>query len=115
MALDYIQIAEAVSREKDIDKTLVLEAMEQAIQMAARKKLANELRLQPYELTVKASIDPVSGDISLKRLVQVVKMVMEPLSVEEARTAQREGRASAASSLRRTNHAAASWPSGGIH
>ncbi|MFZ2586638.1 MAG: transcription termination factor NusA [Alphaproteobacteria bacterium] len=92
MALDYIQIAEAVSREKDIDKTLVLEAMEQAIQTAARKKLSNELRLQPYELTVKATIDPVSGDVSLKRLVQVVKMVMEPMSIEEARAAQREGR-----------------------
>lgn len=92
MSLNYIQIAEAVAREKDIDKTLVIEAMEQAIQTAARKKLANEKGLQPYELTVQASIDPISGDVSLKQVTRVVKMVMEPISPEEARAAQREGR-----------------------
>ena len=92
MSLNYIQMAETVSKEKDIDKTLVIEAMEQAIQMAARKKLANELGLQPYELSVQAAIDPITGDVTLKRLVKVVKMVMEPISPEEARAAQREGR-----------------------
>ncbi len=92
MALEYLQIAEMVAREKDIEKEQVLEVMEQAIQMAARKKLAAELNLQPLELTVQAHIDRVSGDVHIKRLTQVVKMVMEVLSPEEARAAVREGR-----------------------
>lgn len=92
MALEYLQIAEMVAREKDIEKEQVLEVMEQAIQMAARKKLAAELGLQPLELTVQAHIDRVSGEVHIKRLTQVVKMVMEVLSPEEARAAVREGR-----------------------
>ncbi|MCP5405288.1 MAG: transcription termination/antitermination protein NusA [Pseudomonadaceae bacterium] len=92
MSLNYIQMAEAVSKEKDIDKSVIIDAMEQAIQTAAAKKLANELHLQPYELSVQASIDPITGDVTLKRLTKVVQMVMEPLSIEEARAARREGR-----------------------
>lgn len=92
MSLNYIQMAEMVSKEKDIDKALVLEAMESAIQQAAARKLANELRLQPHELTVQAKIDPITGDVSLKRLITVVKMVMEPTSIDEVRAARRENR-----------------------
>lgn len=92
MALEYLQIAEMVAREKDIDKEQVIEVMEQAIQMAARKKLAAELGLQPLELTVQAHIDRVVGDVTIKRLVKVVPMVLEAVSAEEARTAAREGR-----------------------
>lgn len=92
MALEYLQIAEMVAREKDIEKEQVIEVMEQAIQMAARKKLAAELALQPLDLLVQAHIDRVSGDVHIKRLVQAVKMVMEPTSPEEARAAVREGR-----------------------
>ncbi|RYG60385.1 MAG: hypothetical protein EON60_07370, partial [Alphaproteobacteria bacterium] len=90
MALEYLQIAEMVAREKDIEKEQVIEVMEQAIQMAARKKLAAELGLQPLDLIVQGHIDRVSGDVHIKRLVQVVKMVMEPISPEEARAAVRE-------------------------
>ena len=92
MALEYLQIAEMVAREKDIEKEQVIEVMEQAIQMAARKKLAAELGLQPLDLLVQGHIDRVSGDVHIKRLTQVVKMVMEPISPEEARAAVREGR-----------------------
>lgn len=92
MALEYLQIAEMVAREKDIEKEQVIEVMEQAIQMAARKKLAAELGLQPLDLLVQGHIDRVSGDVHIKRLTQVVKMVMEPTSPEEARAAVREGR-----------------------
>lgn len=92
MALEYLQIAEMVAREKDIEKEQVIEVMEQAIQMAARKKLAAELGLQPLDLLVQGHIDRVSGEVHIKRLVQVVKMVMEPVSPEEARAAVREGR-----------------------
>ena len=92
MALEYLQIAEMVAREKDIEKEQVIEVMEQAIQMAARKKLAAELGLQPLDLLVQGHIDRVSGEVHIKRLIQVVKMVMEPVSPEEARAAVREGR-----------------------
>lgn len=92
MTLEYLQIAEMVAREKDIEKEQVIEVMEQAIQMAARKKLAAELGLQPMDLLVQAHIDRVSGEVHIKRLIQAVKMVMEPISPEEARAAVREGR-----------------------
>ncbi len=92
MALEYLQIAEMVAREKDIEKEQVLEVMEQAIQMAARKRLAAELGLQPSDLSVHAVIDRVTGDVSIKRLIKVVQMVMEVTSPEEARAAQREAR-----------------------
>lgn len=92
MALEYLQIAEAVAREKDIDKEQVITVMEQAIQMAARKKLAGELGLQPLELTVQAHIDRVTGEVLIKRLIKVVPMVLEVTSPEEARLAAREGR-----------------------
>ncbi|MFZ2619649.1 MAG: NusA N-terminal domain-containing protein, partial [Alphaproteobacteria bacterium] len=85
MSLEFVQIAEAVAREKDIDKEQVLDVMEQAIQMAARRKYG-------MELNIKATIDRLSGDVNLKKLVEVVKMVMEPISVEEVRAATREGR-----------------------
>ena len=85
MALEFLQIAEAVAREKDIEKNEVLEVMEQAIQMAARRKYG-------MELNIKATIDRVSGDVELTKLREVVKMVMEPISIEEVRAANREGR-----------------------
>lgn len=92
MALEYLQIADMVAREKDIEREQVLEVMEQAIQQAARRKLAGELNLQPMDLTVQAHIDRLTGDVSMKRLIKVVPMVLEVLSVEEARAAVREGR-----------------------
>ncbi len=92
MALEYLQIADMVAREKDIEKEQVLDVMEQAIQQAARRKLAGELGLQPLDLTVQAHIDRLTGDVTMKRLIKVVPMVLEVTSVEEARTAVREGR-----------------------
>jgi N utilization substance protein A len=85
MSLEFLQIAEAVSREKDIEKEQVLEVMEQAIQMAARRKYG-------MDLNIKAIIDRVSGDVTLKKLVEAVQIVTEPTSVEEVRAAHREGR-----------------------
>ncbi|MDD9911740.1 MAG: transcription termination factor NusA [Alphaproteobacteria bacterium] len=85
MSLEFLQIAEAVAREKDIEKNEVLEVMEQAIQMAARRKYG-------MELNIKATIDRLSGDVVLKKLIEVVQMVMEPTSLEEVRLANREGR-----------------------
>ena len=36
---ELLQIAEAVDRDKSIDQELVIEAMEEAIQTAAKKKI----------------------------------------------------------------------------
>ncbi|MFO0500227.1 MAG: transcription termination/antitermination protein NusA, partial [Pseudomonadota bacterium] len=92
MALEYLQIADMVAREKDIEREQVIDVMEQAIQQAARRKLAGELNLQPMDLTVQAHIDRLTGDVVMKRLIKVVPMVLEVMSLEEARAAVREGR-----------------------
>ena len=63
--LELLQIADAVAREKAIDAEIVVEAMEEAIQKAARSKygMENEIR---------AEIDRKTGNISLHRLLEVV-------------------------------------------
>lgn len=79
--LELLQIADAVAREKSIDKVIVLEAMEEAIQKAARSKygIENEIRAQ---------IDKNTGDIRLFRVLEVVEEVENPavqISVEDAK------------------------------
>ena len=85
MALEFLQVAETVAREKSINKEQVLEAMEQAIQTAARRKFG-------MHLNIHAVIDRVDGEVTLKKIVEVVKQVMEPVSAEEVRLAHREMR-----------------------
>ena len=69
--LELLQIADAVAREKTIDRTIVIEAMEDAIQKAARSRYG-------AETDVRAEIDPKSGEIKLQRLMQVVEAVEDP-------------------------------------
>jgi transcription termination/antitermination protein NusA len=66
--LELLQIADAVAREKTIDKAIVLEAMEDAITRAAKQRygLENEIR---------AEIDPKTGETRLNRLLMVVDAV----------------------------------------
>ena len=66
--LELLQIADAVAREKSIEADLVLEAMAEGIQKAARSRYGqdNEIR---------AEIDRKSGDIRLYRLMEVVETV----------------------------------------
>lgn len=85
MALEMLQVADAVAREKSIDKEHVLEAMEQAIQMGARRKYG-------MHLNIDARIDRIDGSISVKQLWHVVETVMEPVDKESARLAMREGK-----------------------
>ncbi|AXS42362.1 transcription termination factor NusA [Breoghania sp. L-A4] len=66
--LELLQIADAVAREKVIDREIVIEAMEDAIQKAARSRYGSETN-------VKAEINPKSGEIRLSRLLQVVEEV----------------------------------------
>ncbi len=79
--LELLQIADAVAREKGIDKAVVLRAMEEAIQRAARSRYGSEL-------DIRAHIDPKTGETTLRRVLTVVENVEDDnreISLEEAR------------------------------
>jgi len=79
--LELLQIADLVAREKSIDKDIVLEAMEEAIQKAARSRYGAENE-------IRAQIDKNTGDIRLFRVLEVVEEVEEPavqISLDDAR------------------------------
>ena len=79
--LELVRIAEAVAREKGIDKQVVLAAMEEAIQRAARSRYGSEL-------DIRAHIDPRTGETKLYRVRTVVERVEDEhreISLEEAR------------------------------
>ncbi len=65
---ELIAIADAVAREKLIDRMIVIEAMEDAIQRAARARYG-------AENDIRAKLDPTSGDLRLWRVVEVVEEV----------------------------------------
>ncbi len=66
--LELIQIADAVAREKSIEKSLVIEAMEDALARAARSRYG-------HETNVKAEINPSTGETKLWRLLEVVEEI----------------------------------------
>ena len=66
--LELLQIADAVAREKSIDKSIVLEAMEDAITRAAKARYGAENE-------IRAEIDPKTGETRLNRLLMVVETV----------------------------------------
>ncbi|WP_425063938.1 transcription termination factor NusA [Pyruvatibacter mobilis] len=79
--LELLQIADAVAREKSIDKAIVIEALEDAIQKAARSRYGAENE-------IRARIDPKTGEIQLNRLQEVVETVENDateISLEDAR------------------------------
>jgi len=63
--LELLQIAEAVAREKSIDKEIVIEAIEEAIQKGARARYGAE-----HDIRVR--IDPKTGEMTVKRVVTVI-------------------------------------------
>ncbi|RAK57205.1 transcription termination factor NusA [Phenylobacterium deserti] len=63
--LELLQIAEAVAREKSIDKEIVIEAIEEAIQKGARARYG-------AEHDIRVHIDPKTGETTIKRVVTVV-------------------------------------------
>src|ERR1700712_2989858 len=63
---ELIAIADAVAREKLIDRMIVIEAMEEAIQRAARARYG-------VENDIRAKLDPKSGDLRLWRVLEVVE------------------------------------------
>jgi N utilization substance protein A len=68
-----LQVAEAVAREKMIEREEVLEAMEQAIQKAGRAKYG-------LEKDIRATIDRKDGRVKLERFTEVVEA--EPVESE---------------------------------
>ncbi|MDX0405860.1 transcription termination/antitermination protein NusA [Sinorhizobium medicae] len=64
--LELLQIADAVAREKVIDREIVLAAMADAIQKAARSRYGSESN-------IRADINPKTGEIRLQRLLEVVE------------------------------------------
>lgn len=69
MNVEMLQVADAVAREKSVDRELVLEAMEQALRTAARRTYGNK--------AVEAIIDRETGVISLNHVRTVVEEVEE--------------------------------------
>lgn len=66
--LELLQIADAVAREKSIDRQIVIQAMADAIQKAARSRYGQET-------DVLADIDSKTGEIKLQRRLLVVDQV----------------------------------------
>jgi transcription termination/antitermination protein NusA len=62
---ELLQIAEAVAREKSIDKTVVIASIEEAIQKAARNRYG-------ADHDIRVHIDPRSGEMTITRHVTVV-------------------------------------------
>ena len=65
---ELLAIANAVATEKMIDKSIVIEAMEEAIQKSARNRYG-------AENDIRAKLDPRTGDLRLWRVVEVVEVV----------------------------------------
>ncbi len=79
--LELLQIADAVAREKAIDRGIVIAAMEDAIAKAARSRYG-------AETDVHAEIEPKTGDLRLTRHMLVVETVENPsnqITLEGAR------------------------------
>ncbi|MGZ6012751.1 MAG: transcription termination factor NusA [Caulobacteraceae bacterium] len=66
--LELLQIADAVAREKSIEKEIVIAAIEEAIQKAARARYG-------AEHDIRALIDSRTGELTLKRVVTVADPV----------------------------------------
>ncbi|GBQ67795.1 transcription elongation factor NusA [Ameyamaea chiangmaiensis NBRC 103196] len=65
---ELLLVADAVAREKTIDREEVLDAMEQAIQKAGRAKYG-------HDKDIRATIDRRSGEVRLSRWTEAVEVV----------------------------------------
>ena len=79
---EIVQVADAVAREKGISRDSVIEAMENAIQTAGKRKYG-------HKHNIKAEIDSKNGEVKLFRGFEVVEEVENnyiEISLEDART-----------------------------
>ncbi len=79
---ELLAIADAVAREKLIDKGIVIEAMEDAIQRAARARYG-------AENDIRAKLDPNTGDLRLWRVLEVVEEVDDNFKQVDLKGAQK--------------------------
>ncbi|WP_150290473.1 transcription termination factor NusA [Sphingobium estronivorans] len=79
---ELLAIANSVASEKMIDKAIVIEAMEDAIQRAARARYG-------AENDIRAKLDPDTGDLRLWRVVEVVEAVDDYFKQVDLRQAQK--------------------------
>jgi N utilization substance protein A len=70
---ELLQVADAVAREKSIERDEVLEAMEQAISKAGRAKYG-------HEHDIRAEIDRTSGEVQLRRFREVTDEVEDEIT-----------------------------------
>ncbi len=73
--MELLHVAEGVAREKQIDKEIVIEALEEAIQKAARSKYG-------YDQDIRAKIDRQHGKVDLKRVQTVVEELPDVVDAE---------------------------------
>jgi N utilization substance protein A len=66
--IELLQIADAVAREKSIDKSVVIQAMEEAVTRAAKARYG-------VENEIRAEIDAKTGETRISRLLLVVDKV----------------------------------------
>jgi N utilization substance protein A len=79
---ELIAIADAVAREKLIDKGIVIEAMEDAIQRAARARYG-------AENDIRAKLDAETGDLRLWRVLEVVEEPEDHFKQVDLKSAQK--------------------------
>ena len=73
---ELLQVADAVAREKNIDKSKILDAMQDSVAIAAKKKYG-------HDKSIKAEIDNKTGVISLFRERKVVDNDFVPEKPED--------------------------------
>jgi N utilization substance protein A len=69
--LELLQIANAVAQEKNIDREIVIEALEEAIQKGAKSRYG-------AHHDIRAKIDPKTGELALTRHVTIVEDDWQP-------------------------------------
>ena len=67
--VEILQVADAVAREKNMDKEVIIQAIEQAIQKAGRSKYG-------HEHDIRRHIDRRTGDTELKRYRTVTETAL---------------------------------------
>ena len=79
--LEWLQIAKAVAEEKAIDRQIVLRAIEEAFERAAKMRYGTEL-------DIRAFLHPETGEMTLRRVMTVVDEVENDHTDVDLATAQ---------------------------
>ena len=79
---ELLAIADSVAKEKLIDRAIVIDAMEDAIQRAAKARYGSEN-------DIRAKLDPVTGDLRLWRVVEVVEEVEDHFTQVDLKQAEK--------------------------